>query len=78
MKTIFYLKEIYETSKCEDDDNEFVSFAIFFKYESIYFEDAVKETKCSGDMDEEIQAIKKNETCKIINPIAGKGVIGVR
>ena len=54
------LKEIYETSRYEDDDNELVNFAFFFEFDPICFENAVKERKCCDAMDEEMQAIEKN------------------
>jgi hypothetical protein len=56
------LKEIYETSKYEDDDNELVNFSFFSKFDPIYFEDAGKERKWCDAMDKKMQAIEKNDT----------------
>ena len=36
------LKEIYETSRYEDDDNELVNFALFSEFDPNYYEDVVK------------------------------------
>lgn len=66
------LKEIYETSRYEDDDNELVNFSFFSEFDPIYFEDAVKEIKWCDAMDEEMQAIEKNETWELVNLPTGK------
>jgi len=61
------LKEIYETSIYEDDDNELMNFVLFYEFDPIYIEDAVKEIKWSNAMDEEMKAIDKNETWELVN-----------
>jgi hypothetical protein len=66
------LKEIYETSRYEDDDNELVNFSLFSEFDPIYFEDVVKERKWCDAMDEEMQAIEKNETWELVNLPTGK------
>ena len=44
----------------------------------IHFEDAVKEEKWVAAMEEEIEAIEKNETWKLVSLPKGKHVIGVK
>ena len=55
------LREIYQDERYEDYD-ESVNFALFFHSDPIYFEEAIKEKKCFKAMDEEIDAIERNET----------------
>jgi hypothetical protein len=61
------LKEIYETSLYEDDDNELMNFVLLYEFDLIYFEDVVKEIKWCNAMDEEMKAIDKNETWELVN-----------
>jgi len=55
------LKEIYETSMDEDDDNELVNCSLFSLSYAIYFEDAVKERKIRDSIDKEMKAVEKND-----------------
>ena len=55
------LREIYQDERYEDYDKS-VNFALFSDSDPIYFEEAIKEKKWCKAMDEEIDAIERNET----------------
>ena len=60
------LREIYQDEKYEHYD-ESVNFALFSHSDPIYFEEVVKEKKWCKAMDEEIDAIERNETWELTN-----------
>jgi hypothetical protein len=66
------LKEIYEIFRYEYDDNELMIFSLFSKSDPIYFKDVVKERNWCDAMEEEMQAIDKNETWEPVNIPVGK------
>ena len=55
------LREIYQDERYEDND-ESVNFLLFSHSDPIFFEEVVKEKKWCKAMDEEIDAIERNET----------------
>ena len=60
----------------EDEFDESVNFALFSHSDSIYFEEAVKEKKWC--MDEEIDAIERNETWELTDFPPKKQIIGIK
>ena len=77
MKRISFL-EIYEVTQGNDDDGLISDFALFFIADPICFEEAIKFESWKKAMDEEIEAIKKNQTWKLVNLPEGKYAIGVK
>ena len=71
------LREIYQDERYEDYD-ESVNFALFFHSDPIYIEDNFKEKKWCKAMDEEIDAIERNETWELTELPPKKQVIGVK
>ena len=71
------LREIYQDERYEDYD-ESVNFALFSRSDPIYFEEVVKEKKWCKAMDEEIDAIERNETWELTKFPPKKQVIGVK
>ena len=70
------LREIYQDERYENYD-ESVNFALISHSDPIYFE-VVKEKKWCKAMDEEIDAIERNETWELTKLLAKKQVIGVK
>ena len=56
------LMEIYEVTQGNDDDGLIFYFALFSIADPICFEEAIKCESWKKAMDEEIEAIEKNET----------------
>ena len=56
------LKEIYEVTQGNDDDGLISDFALSFVVDPICFEEAIKNESWQKAMDEEIEAIEKNQT----------------
>ena len=54
------LREIYQDERYEEDYDE-CKFCIFSHCDPIYFEEDMKEEKWCNAMDEEIDAIERNE-----------------
>ena len=71
------IREIYQDERYEDYDKS-VNFALFSHNDLIYFEKAVKEKKWCKAMDEEIDAIERNETWELTELPPKKQVIGVK
>ena len=71
------LRELYQDERYEDYD-ESVNFALFSHSDPIYFEEAIKEKKWCNAMDEEIDAIERNETWELTDLPPKKQVIGVK
>ena len=71
------LRDLYQDERYEDYD-ESVNFALFFHGDPIYFEKFVKEKKWYKAMDEEIDAIERNETWELTELPPKKQVIGVK
>ena len=71
------LREIYQDERYEDYD-ESVNFALFSHSDPIYFEEAIKEKKWRNAMDEEIDAIERNEIWELTTLPPKKQVIGVK
>ena len=59
------MREIYQDERYEDEFEESVNFALFSHSDPIYFEEVVKEKKWCKAMDEEIDAIERNETWEL-------------
>jgi len=73
------LNEIYEKNEVYIGIGLNSLFSLFFHVDDpIHFEDAVKEEKFVAKMEEEIEAIEKNDTCELVNLPQGKKVIGVK
>ena len=72
------LREIYQDERNEEDYDESVNFALFSCSDPIYFEEAMKEEKWCNAMDEEIDAIKRNETWELTTLPPKKKIIGVK
>jgi len=52
---------------------------LFFHVDDpIHFEDIVKDEKWVAVMEEEIEAIERNDTWELVNLLKGKHVIGVK
>eukprot|EP00253_Pinus_taeda_P031342 PITA_31342 len=52
--------------------------AITVRNDPIHFKDAVKEEKWVLEMEEEIEAVEKNDTWELVNLLQGKYVVGVK
>jgi len=73
------LNEIYEQDEIESSGGLNSLFALFFHVDDpIHLEDTIKEEKWVAAMEEEIEAIEKNETWKLVSLPKGKHVIGVK
>ena len=72
------LQEIYEVAQGNDDDGLISDFALFSIVDPICFEEAIKYESWKKAMDEEIEAIEKNQTWKLVNLPEGKDAIGVK
>ena len=72
------LREIYQDKRYEEDYDESVNFALYSHSDPIYFEEAQNEEKWSNTMDEEIDAIERNETWELTTLSPKKQVIGVK
>ena len=70
-------REIYQDERNEDYD-ESITFALFSHSDPIYFEEAIKEKKWCKAMDEEIDAIERNETWELTKLPPKKQVIRVK
>ena len=71
------LNEIYEQEAINEGMKSL--FAFYFHIEDpIHFEEAVKDKKLINAMDEEINAIEKNNTWELVDLPKGKEVIGVK
>ena len=72
------LQEIYEVTQGNDDDGLISDFALFSIDDPICFEEAIKYESWKKAMDEEIEAIEKNQTWQLVNFLERKDAIGVR
>lgn len=73
------LREIYEHNEGENNVGQTSLFALYSHVDDpIHFEEAIKEEKWVQTMDEEIDAIEKNETLELVSLPQGKEVIGVK
>ena len=72
------LREIYQEERYEGDYDESVNFVLFSHSDPIYFEKAINEEKWCNAMDEEIDAIERNETWELTTFPPKKQVIGVK
>lgn len=61
------LREIYQSERYDEEFDESVNFALFSHSDLIYFEDVVREKKWCEAMDEEIDAIERNNTWELTN-----------
>jgi hypothetical protein len=68
------LREIYEQN---DDVDQQAHFSML-SYQPVYFEEAVKEEKWVDAMNEEIEAIERNDTWDLVDLPTGKTNIGVK
>ena len=68
------LQEIYEVTQGNDDDGLISDFALFSIVDPICFEEAIKYEIWQKAMDQEIEAIEKNQTWQLV----GKDAIGVK
>ena len=69
------LEELYEVS---ENQNDLTLFCLFADCEPIDFEEAVQNRKWRNAMDEEIQAIKKNDTWELATLPKVHKAIGVK
>ena len=69
------LQELYEVS---ENQNDLTLFCLFADCEPIGFEEAVQNRKWRNAMDEEIQAIKKNDTWELATLPKGHKAIEVK
>lgn len=72
------LRKIYQDERYDDGFDENVNFILFSHSDLIYFEDAIKEEKWCEAMDEEIDAIERNDKWELTNFPPNKQVIGVK
>ena len=72
------LQEIYEVTQGNDDDGLISDFALFSIADPICFEETIKYESWQKAMDEEIEAIEKNQTWQLVNLPEGKDAIGVK
>ena len=73
------LNEIYEQDEVDSGAPLNSLFALFCHVDDpIHFEDAVKEEKWVAAMEEEIEAIERNDTRELVSLPKGKHVIGVK
>lgn len=70
------LSEIYQDERYEEYFDENTNFSLFSSSDLIYFKDAIKEEKWCDAMDEEIDAIERNETWELIDFPSKKKIIG--
>ena len=65
---------------CEvmENENKLTLFCLFSNCEHVGFEEAVEDRRWKEVMDEEIKAIKKNNTWELTTLAKGKEVIGVK
>jgi hypothetical protein len=68
------LREIYE----QNDNMDQQTHLALISYQPIYFEEAVKEEKWVDAMNEEIEAIERNNTWGLVDLPSGKNSIGVK
>ena len=66
------LQEIYEVTEGNDDDGLISDFALLSIVDPICFEEAIKYESWQKAMDEEIEAIEKNQTWQLVNLLEGK------
>ena len=71
-------REIYQHKRYEEDYDESVIFLLYSHSDPIYFEEAMNKEKWSNTMDEEIDAIERNETWELATLSPKKKVIGVK
>ena len=72
------LKEIYQEEMYEDEFEESANFVLFSHTDPMSFEELVKEKKWCKAMDEEIDAIERNETWELTELPPKKQVIRVK
>lgn len=73
------LNEIYEEDEVDSNVGLNSLFSLFCHVDHpIHFEDAVKEEKWVATMEEEIEAVKKNDIWELVDLPQGKQVIGVK
>jgi hypothetical protein len=72
-------RDIYEQNDDENDSDHISLFAFYSQGDDpIHFEEAVKDDKWVRAMDEEIDAIEKNQTWQLVSLPKDKDVIGVK
>ena len=73
------LRDIYEEDNAENSVDQTSLFALYSHVDHpIHYEEAIKEEKWIQEMDEEIDAIEKNQTWELMSLPQGKDVIGVK
>lgn len=73
------IRDIYEQNEGENNSNQISLSAFYSQIEDlVHFEDAVKDDKWVSAMDEEIEAIEKNQTWDLVSLPKEKDVIGVK
>ena len=73
------LRDIYEQDDSESSADQNSLFALYsYVADPTHFEEAIKEEKWINAMDEEIDAIEKNDTWELMSLPQGKEVIGVK
>ena len=73
------LNEIYEQDEVDSSAGLNSLFELFCHVDDpIHFEDVVKEEKWVAAMEEEIEAIERNDTWELVSLPKGKHVIGVK
>lgn len=73
------LRDIYEQNEGENNAGLISLFAFYSQVEDpIHYEDAIKDDKWVNAMDDEIDAIEKNQTWELVSLPKDKDVIGVK
>ena len=68
----------YEVTGIDQSEDPFTHFALFLDCDPTTFESAVKDAKWWKAMDDEIEAIERNDTWELTNLPKGHKTIGVK
>lgn len=71
------IQEIYNTSR-RILDEEHVDFALFANVDPVYFEEAIQDENWKDAMNQEIDAIRRNETWELVKLPENKKALGVK
>ena len=73
------MRDIYEQDNAESSADQTSLFSLYSHVDDpIHYEEEIKEEKWIQEMDEEIDAIEKNQTWELVSLPQGKDVIGVK
>ncbi|KAA0065976.1 hypothetical protein IC582_024267 [Cucumis melo] len=71
------IQEIYKTTNRINDDH-FANFALFAGVDLVTFDEAIQDEKWKIAMDQEIDALRRNETWELMELPTNKQVLGVK